>query len=653
MSRSGSRLLWIGFAYLMISSGARAGLALFSGEAFAAGQWLEFMAKGAVFDLVVLPWFLAPWAVYELITPNFQPGGLMARLEKLWAALWAVIFLIVFCIITASEFAFWAEFGSRFDFIAVDYLIYTHEVIGNIRESYPVGLWIGAIALISVVIIRMTWPGRVDRQCMTLKGQARQLLGIVAAAGIGYVAIGPEFAESKSDATIEQLSENGVYAFVHAYRHNQLDYGKYYPTLDKRELDNQIRHLVSQTNSDFSSGSGIDRVITSDSVQRKTNVVLISVESLSADYLGVFGNRQNLTPELDKLARYGRLFTRLYATGTRTVRGLEALSLGTPPTPGQSIIRRPDNDNLENIGEELAENGWAPYWVYGGYGIFDNMNAYFGSNGYSVVDRSDMGAEHLPVHAENIWGIADEDLFSLAFTRLDREYASGRRFFAHIMTTSNHRPYTFPEGRIDLPQGKREGAVKYTDWAIGNFIRRSADKPWFANTLFVIVADHTAKAAGKTDLPPSRYHIPMIWYAPGLVEPGRMDRLMSQVDVGPTLLGWLGVGYSSRFFGYDMAILEPGRERAFISTYQKLGYLKNERLVTLDVNRSPVVTTALEAVSGGLVIQNDDQLTTEAIAWYQAASLFFQNGDMKENERERDGLATGNRVIGVVASPVE
>jgi phosphoglycerol transferase MdoB-like AlkP superfamily enzyme len=400
--------------------------------------------------------------------------------------------------------------------------------------------------------------------------------------------------------------------------------------IGSEDLDQEIRSLVSQSNSVFVSESGIERKITASRALKNVNVVLISVESLSAEYVGVLGNKQNLTPELDKLAEHGLLFTRLYATGTRTVRGLEALTLGTPPTPGQSIVRRPHNDGLENLGEELDENGWKPYWIYGGYGFFDNMNAFFAANKYKVVDRTNAEEEGITVHAENIWGIADEDLFSLALNHLDRENAKGHRFFAHIMTTSNHRPYTFPENRIDLPQKHREGAVKYSDWAIGDFIRRSARKPWYDNTLFIIVADHTAKAAGKTDLPPSRYHIPMVWYAPKMIDPGTMDRLMSQIDVGPTLMGWLGLEYTSRFFGYDMFNLEAGRERAFISTYQKLGYLKETRLVVLDVNQQPVVYPGLPAQTKVKQHLTDQQLITEAISWYQSANLYFRSGLLKD-----------------------
>ncbi|MCB2101609.1 MAG: LTA synthase family protein, partial [Rhodobacterales bacterium] len=434
---------------------------------------------------------------------------------------------------------------------------------------------------------------------------------------------------------VAQLSNNGLYALFHAYRYNELDYGKYYPTLPEADMNRRIRTLVRQPHTAFTGERGIERKVSAHGPRRPVNVVLVSVESLSAAFMGHFGNNQGLTPELDRLADQGLLFTRLYATGTRTVRGLEALSVGTPPTPGQSIVRRPRNTGLENLGEELEESGWTPLWIYGGYGFFDNMNVYFGANSYTVVDRAAVDAEKLPIHAENIWGIADEDLFSLAMARFDRQHAQGQRFYAHIMTTSNHRPYTFPEGRVDLPQKHREGAVKYTDWALGDFIRRAAEKPWFKDTLFIILADHTSKAAGKTDLPPSRYHIPMIWYAPGLVAPGTMDRLMSQIDVAPTLLGWLGLDYTSRFFGYDMFTLEPGRERAFISTYQKLGYLRDGRLVVLDVNRPPQVSDGLAPAQPAATPAADDDLVKEAVSWYQSASLYFRDGllqDVPDND---------------------
>jgi len=209
--------------------------------------------------------------------------------------------------------------------------------------------------------------------------------------------------------------------------------------------------------------------------EKRLNVVLISVEALSADFMAAFGNREGLTPRLDALAREGLLFTRLYATGTRTARGLEALTLSYPPTPGYSIVKRPDNGGLFSLGEVFREKGYEPLYLYGGYAYFDNMGAFFSGNGYTVVDRTAIRSEDISY--ENIWGVADEDLFKMATAELDKRWTANRPFFAHIMTVSNHRPFAYPAGRIDIPIGTREGAVKYTDFAIGSSSTTRAPSP--------------------------------------------------------------------------------------------------------------------------------------------------------------------------------
>ena len=629
LTRGARRIAWIAASFIFISIATRIGLALYSGEPFSLGQWARFMAVGLIFDITVLPWFFLPWVIYDAVMPEFAEHHRLYKWENRWAFAWATMFLILFVITAVSEFTFWEEFGNRFDFIAVDYLVYTNEVIGNIRESYPVNWWVAIIVLVCLAITWFSWPRGLSPKPANwiIRWSRTALTGL--ALGLGFLVINQGLAETKSNAHVQQLSNNGIFSLFHAYRHNELDYEKYYPTMSEVDLDSEIRSLVAQTNTDFTMRGGIERTVSAHSPVKDINVVMVTIESLSADFVGRFGNRLGLTPELDKLADQGLLFSNFYATGTRTVRGLEALSVGTPPTPGQSIVRRPNSDGLVNLGAELKTKGWNPLWIYGGYGYFDNMNAYFKGNQFTVIDRSDFEAEGLPLNHENIWGISDEDLYSLAMANLDREHAKGSRFFAQIMTTSNHRPYTFPENRVEQPQKKREGGIQYTDWAIGDFMRRAAKKPWFDNTLFIFVSDHTSKAAGRTDLPTERYHIPMVWYAPKLIEPGIMGRLMSQVDVGPTLLGWLGLDYSSRFFGYDIFNLEVGRERAFISTYQRLGYLKGNRLVVLDVNKEPVVLDGLPSAPDAPAPPSDQQLIREAISWYQSASLYFRTGQLK------------------------
>jgi phosphoglycerol transferase MdoB-like AlkP superfamily enzyme len=198
------------------------------------------------------------------------------------------------------------------------------------------------------------------------------------------------------------------------------------------------------------------------------------------------------------------------------------------------------------------------------------------------------------------------------------------------MTTSNHRPYTYPDGRIDIPSpGGRTGAVKYTDYAIGKFIRDARSKPWFKDTLFVIVADHCASVAGKTKLPVEGYRIPLIFYAPALLRPGSYQQMVSQIDIAPTLLGVLGKSGGEHFFGRDIFGKEAPAERAFISNYQALGYLRNgiltvllpkQRVESYRVDPKNRETTPADA---------DPRLVSEAVAYYQSASRAFKAGELR------------------------
>jgi phosphoglycerol transferase MdoB-like AlkP superfamily enzyme len=312
------------------------------------------------------------------------------------------------------------------------------------------------------------------------------------------------------------------------------------------------------------------------------------------------------------------------------VRGLEAVTLSVPPTPGQSILRRPGNEKLFSLGSVLRDHGYSATYLYGGDGFFDNMNPFFTANGYRVIDRAQFSDAE--VNFSNAWGVCDEDLFARALREADASAAAGQLFFQHIMTVSNHRPYTYPSGRIEPPHAitsrslghyieqTREAGVKYTDYAIGKFIAQARQKPWFKDTVFVFVADHTASAAGKIEVDPNGYHIPAIIYAPEFIAPRRVDRLVSQIDIAPTILSLLRMSYRSRFVGQDQSG-ETGPERAFISNYQKVGLLRKEGLVLLGPHHDVAAYRDGRAVRSAEI---DNGLLSDAIAFYQHASHWQQ-----------------------------
>ena len=642
MSRSRSRLfstsppttatLLLVAAFLLISTLTRLGLTLATGlDAVPIAYWPEVFLRGLWFDLATLAWVVAPILLFKALLPN-------AILTSRWygGVRLATFFLLIFALLfgATAEWTFWEEFASRFNFIAVDYLIYTHEVIGNIVESYPLGWILGTLATLAAAI---SWRWR--KALLARHGQRRSwrmraayLLLAVALPSLAFRIADVDQMDHSDNVYANELAGNGLMTLATAFRRNEIDYDRFYATLSEPDVHGVLASLGVERESltdalapDEDETWGGARLPLS---RQPRNIVLISVESLSAQYLGAYGNPQHLTPHLDKLAAHGLWFSQVYATGTRTVRGLEALSLGTPPIPGQAIVRRPDNEHLATLGEILRRQGYESVFLYGGHGYFDNMNAFFSGNDYRVVDRTDF--PQASVVFENIWGVADESLYANALAELDRVSAAGKPFLAHIMTTSNHRPYTYPAGRIDIPSpGGRNGAVKYTDFAIGQFIESAKDKPWFRDTLFVITADHCASAAGKTRLPVKGYHIPLILYAPGLVKPGRNNRLISQLDIPPTLLDMLGKAGDDHFFG--KSVFEQGKEdpRAFISNYQELGYYKNGVLTVLGPKKRVEAYRIDPVTDEAQTMPVDPRLMEEAIAYYQQAFHAFKRGELK------------------------
>ena len=198
--------------------------------------------------------------------------------------------------------------------------------------------------------------------------------------------------------------------------------------------------------------------------------------------------------------------------------------------------------------------------------------------------------------------------------------------FRLVMTTSNHRPYTYPEGRIDIPSKTgRKGGVKYADYAIGRFMAEARHEPWFKDTIFVIVADHCASSAGKTGIPVKKYEIPLLVHAPQHIKPGTVDHLMSQIDVAPTILGLLNQSYDSDFLGRDIFKADGTAPRAFISTYQKLGYLTEDRLLVLEPQQQ-VRQYRLDRASGETAaVAVDPKLLNDMLAYYQGADYLYQH----------------------------
>ena len=561
------------------------------------------------------------------------------------------LFIYTFAIVmnAVSEYFFWNEFGIRYNFIAVDYLIYTTEVIGNIMESYPVvPLFSGVFVVVLVLTIFLYKKTIATLETIpNLKEKGLFLGGYVALLLISLW-VSPKFDEVKSNNVfVQEIRANGVYKFYYAFTHSELDFFQFYPTLPEEEARTTFfEHFIILYPGFGECGTPNPAPVEQlpypvvkniFEEQHKKNVVLISVESLSAEFMAAYGNTEGITPFLDSLAQKSIFLTNLYATGNRTVRGLEALTLCVPPTPGESIVKRKDNKDKFTTGSVFKSKGYSVKYLYGGYSYFDNMKDFFAGNGYDIVDRDNFTPEEITF--ANIWGVSDEDMARKAIKEMNAQAKTGKPFFNHWMTVSNHRPFTYPEGRIDIPgtAKSRQGGVKYTDYALKLFFELAKKESWFKDTVFVIVADHCASSAGRTELPLDRYRIPCLIYA-DFLEAEQIDKLASQIDVMPTVMGLLNFSYESKFLGQDIRTwyYQP---RAYIATYRELGYLTPDTLSIIKPLREQIqykIVPEAEQPKVELpifyqqlkVAQPNEKSMKECISAYETTYFLLKKGEL-------------------------
>lgn len=550
--------------------------------------------------------------------------GLLLFLPKYRSNIRLVLFsitLFIFVLIiiqnAVSEYFFWNEFGVRYNFIAVDYLVYTNTVIGNIMESYPViplFISVGTIALIATIIVVKKSKGYLD----TLPNFNKKIKNLLVYAVLFLVSllIIPNLAKLQNSSNVfsNELQANGLYKFYLAFMNSELDYDKFYKTLPNKEafaiLKDQIPGILEESTL---------REIKSNTIENHKNVVLITIESYSADFLKTYGNNQNITPFIDSLATKSLLFSNLYAVGNRTVRGLEAVTLCFPPTAGESVVKRVDNKNKFSTGAIFKQKGYNVKYLYGGDAFFDNMEDFFTGNGYEIVDKKSFKPEEITF--SNVWGVCDEDMANKAIKVMNEEFKTGKPFFNHWMTVSNHRPFTFPDGKIDISgtAKSREGGVKYTDYALRKFFNMAQKQAWFNNTVFVIVADHCASSSGKTELPADKYRIPAMMYAPNFIAPKRYTNLMSQIDLMPTVFGLLNFSYPSKFYGQDV-LQSNYKPRALIATYQDLGLIKD--------NVMTIISPVRKVKQFQMTLQPKGDLATDFQIYYDQKPLLKERTDL-------------------------
>ncbi|MDQ6887266.1 MAG: LTA synthase family protein [Gemmatimonadota bacterium] len=596
---------------------------------------LRALATGELFDLLAALWLAAPFTLYLGILPERWFHG-RAHRGVFRGGIAVALGLALF--VGVAEYFFFDEFNGRFNFVAVDYLIFPYEVATNIWQSFHTG-WL--LLLIALVTGAALWALRLPLRhalgaATTGRERAAFVSGYAALLALVTVVVTPGLARVSSDRALNEIASNGYYAFFQALMGQDAPYEGLYATRPPAEIFARLRHLLTETATDTTSwvaASTERRVRTppGGGGARRLNVVVVLEESLGSEFIGVLHpDGKGITPRFDSLAAEGTLFTHTFSTGNRTIRALEATTASLPPLPGISIVRRDGSRDLFTLPEVLRSRGYRTMFIYGGRALFDGMGHFMRANGMErVIEQSDYPRGLFTT----AWGVADEAIFDKALAEFDSLSALRQPFYALVLSVSNHRPFTYPAGRIpfDPNRKSREYVVRYADWALGRFVRQARTHAFSDSTLFVLMGDHGARVYGAQEIPLLSYQVPMLFYAPALIPAGVRDSTMaSSMDVPPTVMAVLGLEYESKFFGHDLFHIGPGQGRALMTHNNQIALMQGDALAVLGLHQSADVFRVDSGFARQSRVSTPDEagrsLIEDAIAYFGGADLVYRSG---------------------------
>jgi phosphoglycerol transferase MdoB-like AlkP superfamily enzyme len=550
--------------------------------------WPDIFLHGLRVDLIMAGMVVAPLVLLLPVLGHRYSWGLWKRLTMLWALV--VIFAFQFMEIVTPTFI--AEYDVRPNRLFIEYLNYPREVFSMLWEGYlptvvlSISVVVGVTALFAWLMgawTRQARPGSYGK-ALIVWPVVVLLVFISVRSTTGHRPANPAMFALTSDAMVNSLILNSSWSVAFAIYNlkHEVDASDRYGTLEMPAILDEVRDAPWLRNAQFNSRQypTLHHQTPSRTGSRPLNLVIVLEESLGATFVESLGGRP-VTPRLEALKDSGWWFDNLYATGTRSVRGIEAVVSGFLPSPARSVVKLSlSQTGFFTLGELLKEKGYDTGFIYGGEAHFDNMRSFFTGNGFdSIVDQTD----YTDPAFTGSWGVSDEDLFAKTQQDLKQLHASGKPFFRLVFSSSNHTPFEFPDGRIepyDEEKNTVNNAVKYADHALGEFIESARASAYWEDTLFLIVADHDARVWGDELVPIKNFQIPGLILGADL-ESRRIKTISSQIDLAPTLLSLMGIASDHPMLGRDLATFPDAPGRAMMQFNDYYAWMDQQFNVTV------------------------------------------------------------------------
>lgn len=578
---------------------SRVGLMLWQSDRVAAtGIWPEMLLQGLRIDLiqmgllVIIPLLLAPLFAHRAAWKGW----------RWFTFIWVVFAVTLLIFMEAATPGFIGEYDTRPNRLFVEYLKYPREVVPMLWNGFRIHVFAGLAALVLTLWgmtrlmrpwLRQSCPMRQRWHWLTLP-LVLVLVVFSVRSTTDHRPANPAMFALTTDTMVNTLIMNSTWSVFHAIynlRHENKS-SEIYGEMTEAEAVEQHR-IMREMLQDQRPLIGDEHLPTwtrqTASIKREKplNLVIILQESLGATFVESLGGVP-VTHELEKLKHQGWWFENLYATGTRSVRGIEAVVTGFPPTPAQSVVKLSlSQDHFFTLASLLDKKGYFNEFIYGGEAHFDNMRTFFINNDFeNVVDENNYIN---PVFVGS-WGVSDEDLFNKTHEQLMQHHVDGESFFTLVFTSTNHSPFEFPDGRIELyeqPKATENNAVKYADYAMGAFFKKAQASPYWKDTLFLVVADHDIRVRGDDLVPIRRFHIPGLILGAD-IQPRVIKTVASQIDLPTTVISLMGLDAEHPMIGRDLSAEPDGLPgRAMMQYEQNYAWIEGDKVVVLRPNKKP------------------------------------------------------------------
>jgi len=570
-----------------------------SERVIATEQMLQVFLQGIRVDLILL-------GLMILIPLLLSPTFMLLKAWKQWrffSWFWVILSITLIVFLEIASFGFIAEYDVRPNRLFIEYLKYPQEVIPMLWNGFRVHVLLALTAIIVTVLtmVKLTspWLKQNNKLANWRYWLVFPLVFIVLVLSIrstlGHRPANPAMFAITNDNMVNSLILNSSYSVFYAIynlRHEGRSskmYGEMSPQAIMQEVKS-VREMLQDKRPLLNDADYPTLSLQKPSRQREKplNIVIILEESLGATFVESLGGRP-VTPELEKLKQEGWWFEHLYATGTRSVRGIEAVVAGFPPTPDRSVVKLSLSQNhFSTLASILAEQGYSTEFIYGGESHFDNMRSFFLGNGFqNIIEQKD----YVDPAFVGSWGASDEDLLNRTHEQLKKHYAAGKPFFTLVFSSSNHSPFEYPDGRIQLYDAEKateNNAVKYADYALGKFFKKAKASDYYQDTLFLVVADHDIRVRGADLVPIEHFHIPAMILGADLTQK-TITTVASQIDLPTTLLSLAGIETKNPMIGRDLSS-EPDnlQGRAMMQYKDNFAWMEGQELVVLRPEKEAV-----------------------------------------------------------------